>query len=79
MWVRKSFSDLRDDQGQTRIRRKNPIIPVMIALVVSLAELLYDPTLSLFLLTFASIFVIAYVGQFFFRDGLKIVSVIFGT
>ena len=79
MWVRKFPSELKNDKSQARIRRKNPTIPVIIALVVSLVELLYDPTLSFFLITFASIFVIAYVAQVFFRDGLKIVSALFGT
>ena len=63
MWVRKFPSELKNDKSQARIRRKNPTIPVIIALVVSLVELLYDPTLSFFLITFASMKVKGDVGS----------------
>jgi hypothetical protein len=79
MWVRRSVDELRKDQDKNKRRRKSPIIPLVIGLIGAVIEWYYDPTLTYFLLTFFLVFVLAYIGQLFFRDALVIVGPLFGT
>jgi hypothetical protein len=79
MWVRKTPEQIDEDKGKKRRRRKNPIVPIIIGLIGALIELYYEPNLSFFVFAFVLIFLLAYIGQLFFRDALMIVSAVFGS
>jgi hypothetical protein len=79
MWVRKSPEELEKDQHKNKRRRKNPTLPLAIGLVIASFELLYDPKLDYFLVTLFAVFALAYLGQLFFNDAVKIISLVDGS
>jgi hypothetical protein len=78
MWVRKTEEDLKVVYRESLGRRKNPIVPLAIGLFFALLELIYEPTLVYFLVTFIFVFILAYLGQLFFDDALRIISALYG-
>jgi hypothetical protein len=81
VWQRKSPEELKEDERKRSRHRKNPTLPIIIAVfgaVISFFGELFDaprgvPTLWFFVLSFIVLFVVSYIGQYFFDDAASFV------
>ena len=77
MWVRKTQDEMADIVNDEKKDKWNIKTPLIVALVASLAILLWEQTVIFFISTFIVCFFLSYFGQIFFGDPIFIVSWIF--
>jgi hypothetical protein len=83
MWQRKSPEELKEEERKKSRHRKNPTLPIVIAVFGALISLLGDlfdarrfgvPRLWFFVFSFILLFVVSYIGQYFFDNAVVLVT-----
>jgi len=60
MWIRKSSEELEEQKIKTR---RDPIPPLVVGVLGALLSLIYERSISVFILGFILFFVLSYLGQ----------------